>query len=184
MSSDLENDIITQRKKRHRKDGHETDGSKKTKKLKRKKLCTDNVNHSITTDSALSKKKSTHSEEEEENVDAAFKLPEKLSSQQVSSQSSKKKKHTKVERRYKKPRSIPSKTSLTDKRTTTPMIKTYSKKEPVTEYASAATLVPSEKRFELNGKVRPSCLNEKTLVVETCDDALDDTFDRVAQGVV
>lgn len=61
-----------------------------------------------------------------------------------------------------------------------PNIRTYSRKEPVTKYASGATLVPSQKRFDLDGDVRPSCLNEKTLIVEN----FDDTFDRVAKGVV
>lgn len=61
-----------------------------------------------------------------------------------------------------------------------PKIKTYSRREPVTTFASAVTLVPSQTRFEKNGDIRPSCLNEKTLVV----DNLDDTFDRLAQGVM
>lgn len=59
-------------------------------------------------------------------------------------------------------------------------IKTYSRKKPVTTFASAATLVPTEIRVDNNGYVRPSCLNEKTLIVHN----LEDTFDRVAQGVM
>lgn len=60
------------------------------------------------------------------------------------------------------------------------MIKTYSRKAPVTEYKSSAALVPSFPNPAEHPHVRESRLNEETLVV----DIFEDTFDRIATGVV
>ncbi|OXU24815.1 hypothetical protein TSAR_016594 [Trichomalopsis sarcophagae] len=59
-------------------------------------------------------------------------------------------------------------------------IKTYSRKAPITEYKPSSALVPSFPNPVEHPHVRESRLNDKTLVV----DVFEDTFDRIATGVV
>ncbi|XP_058790590.1 uncharacterized protein MAL13P1.304 [Phymastichus coffea] len=57
------------------------------------------------------------------------------------------------------------------------IIKTYSRRQPITRYESCAVLVPN---YTNPTQVRESRLNDKTLMI----DNFDDTFDRLATGVV
>jgi hypothetical protein len=59
-------------------------------------------------------------------------------------------------------------------------IRTYSRRQPLAVFKSAATLVPNYQHSTNDPNIRESQLHDKTLTVST----FDDTFDRLAANVM